>query len=400
MSATRLLLFVLFFFGLFHIYLFISRDPGLQDTLVQAERSENLGFSAIATGTNHSCALGQRGGVWCWGDGLAGQLGHGRFSSSATPVPVVGLPEPALSVAVGLSTSCATLQSGSLWCWGSSLFGQIGLAADTPATPFPTRISGLGPVHTVALGHNHICAVEHTGRLACWGEKRVVRNHATYIEQHDRPKTLPHAPVFTTLDAGAIHTCGTTADQALYCWGASDSGALGKTEGRDRRVVPQPLRMESPGPVLYAAAGSAHTCLGTPTGVWCQGATDAYTPAQSTPRTDSPTFTPVVTSIAAGRAATCALRPTGRVACTGQDSPDPWNPFGENVPPLTNISAQDERICGLDTTGGAWCGPLLPDSTLESANHRPISWIPDNSLAARWNRVVGWWSQRSPNTAM
>lgn len=45
-----------------------------------------LRFSSLDAGTQHTCAIDRGGGVWCWGRGLEGQLGHGRFENSPVPV--------------------------------------------------------------------------------------------------------------------------------------------------------------------------------------------------------------------------------------------------------------------------------------------------------------------------
>lgn len=50
--------------------------------------STSLGPAALVAGAEHRCAITDGGQVACWGRGREGQLGHGRFSDSATPVAV------------------------------------------------------------------------------------------------------------------------------------------------------------------------------------------------------------------------------------------------------------------------------------------------------------------------
>lgn len=403
MSITRLLLFVLFFFGLFHVYLFTTRDPGFRDPMVAQDVANDTGFSSLAVALEHTCALATGGSVWCWGQGAAGQLGHGLFASSTTPVPVVGLPARATRVAVGVATSCAVLVDATLWCWGSSMAGQIGLPNTTPATAHPQRIMGLARVSEVALGHNHICATETGGRLACWGDRRMERGGAVYLEQHASPQYIANAPILHALQASDSHTCGITPDQEVACWGGADNSALGVEDGRPRRVLNTPTLIPLDAPVTAVALGSAHTCALTTTDtVQCWGNPMGY--ADTSGRDPSTPLTvfqePGIQGIANGWSASCALLANGVPTCVGDAQQGPWPPFPSSTPTLTSLVAQGQRLCGLDQEGGAWCTPLQADSVLtETINHRPSSWRPDNRLSTRWDRLAGLWVKRTISLA-
>ena len=59
----------------------------------------------VSAGGEHSCAVLLDGTVTCWGANESGQLGNGKTSPSATPVPVSGI-TTAVEVAAGEHT-CA-----------------------------------------------------------------------------------------------------------------------------------------------------------------------------------------------------------------------------------------------------------------------------------------------------
>lgn len=55
--------------------------------------------------------------------------------------------------------SFAVDEGGSLWAWGSSRRGQLGLGEGVTACPVPTRVPGLEGINRVACGWGHAAAL-------------------------------------------------------------------------------------------------------------------------------------------------------------------------------------------------------------------------------------------------
>jgi alpha-tubulin suppressor-like RCC1 family protein len=133
------------------------------------------GLSQLSLALSVSCGL-VSGGVKCWGKGAKGQLGDGLFSDNRSAVQVVGLGQnvSAIHVAGGMDdvgeidTSCG-IQDGSVQCWGSNDYGQVGdQSTITRGTPVP--VVGLrGPARKVNGGTAHFCAVTEPNNIECWG---------------------------------------------------------------------------------------------------------------------------------------------------------------------------------------------------------------------------------------
>lgn len=109
--------------------------------------------SEIALGSQHGCAL-KGGKAFCWGSNGQGQLGNGAFSGKSSPVarPVVtsdGSPLDGVEhIVAGGKHTCALLEGGRVFCWGSNAKGQLGTPTNIgteTANPVPTEVPGLLP---------------------------------------------------------------------------------------------------------------------------------------------------------------------------------------------------------------------------------------------------------------
>lgn len=84
------------------------------------------GVAAISAGGQHTCALLANGGVKCWGLGENGQLGNNDTSNTSAPVDVIGLSSDVTAIAAGSQHTCALLMNGAVKCWGAGLRGRLG----------------------------------------------------------------------------------------------------------------------------------------------------------------------------------------------------------------------------------------------------------------------------------
>jgi alpha-tubulin suppressor-like RCC1 family protein len=128
---------------------------------------DGVAIVEVVLGNSHTCALSGDGRVLCWGFNEKGQLGIGHLPEHSPsgskwyiitqPTEVVGLPEPAVAIAAGGSHSCSVLESGSIYCWGNNMDGQLGNGEDERDEcyevedypncyhPTPVRVVGFGP---------------------------------------------------------------------------------------------------------------------------------------------------------------------------------------------------------------------------------------------------------------
>jgi alpha-tubulin suppressor-like RCC1 family protein len=94
----------------------------------------------VSVGTNHACALAPDNTARCWGYGFDGQLGNGVLNAAfETPQTVIGN-YTYRAIATGNQHSCAIGTDGLIYCWGYNQYGALGrgfadLYAYSPPAP-------------------------------------------------------------------------------------------------------------------------------------------------------------------------------------------------------------------------------------------------------------------------
>ena len=121
-------------------------------------------------GSAHSCGLINDGSVYCWGSNAYGQLGDGTTTLSAVPVKVVGV-EDAVEIAVGLYFTCARLEGGSVTCWGRNNLGQLGDGTGVDS-PSPVAVSGITTATRLDGSNGTACVLLADTTVQCWGSGR------------------------------------------------------------------------------------------------------------------------------------------------------------------------------------------------------------------------------------
>jgi len=179
-----------------------SREP----IEIACAAGESCRYVAVDAGRDHSCAIDTNGRAWCWGDNFNGQV-----NSSIRPprldvptrvlvAPIVGQIVPHfVSVSAGEFHSCALTDKGTVFCWGDNAFEQSGQATGTPVQALP--VAGSGPYVSVSAGRNHSCATTRTGEVECWGNSTEGEITAPSMSQS---VVLPPASV-RALHAGVVN---------------------------------------------------------------------------------------------------------------------------------------------------------------------------------------------------
>ncbi len=116
------------------VYAWSSEDPvptivpGLDGRRVVAVRARAEWPDRFPNTAHVAAAIYDDGSLYVWGTNAGGQLGitQSKLYRSESPWPMAGLKRPVMSVAVSINAFCASLDDGSVRCWGRNDQGQLG----------------------------------------------------------------------------------------------------------------------------------------------------------------------------------------------------------------------------------------------------------------------------------
>jgi alpha-tubulin suppressor-like RCC1 family protein len=242
------------------------------------------GATNIAAGQKHTCASLDDGSMKCWGIGTTGRLGSGANTASNVPVPVVAVDATAGGnlanvgpIALGQEHTC-TAVLGVLTCWGRNNLGQLGIDNKVPAFTARPLVGKLTNVESLSLGSGFSCAVDGSKNLYCWGTnaKGQLGTDSTATVRLDAPAQVANVANVVQATTGTAHTCALFADRSVKCWGDNSDLQLGIAFDATNNPVPStftPTKVENlPTGIKQIAAGAKFTCALKDDGtVWCWG---------------------------------------------------------------------------------------------------------------------------------
>lgn len=181
----------------------------------------------VALGSNHSCALRASGQVSCWGINSQRQVGTGSTASYIRSPATLPDITDAVQVSAGNGSACALLSTGTVKCWGSNQYGQVGDGSGVLRAETPVEVAGLTNAVQISVGEYFACAVRTGGQVVCWGRN----NNGQLGDGTDSDRPTPVAvPGLTALDvsAGGNHACARrTGTGEVVCWGSNYYGQIG-----------------------------------------------------------------------------------------------------------------------------------------------------------------------------
>jgi alpha-tubulin suppressor-like RCC1 family protein len=224
------------------------------------------GLAAAAVQVSFSCARLSAllfwgtwvdGTVQCWDSGATTTLAFYRSD-----------------LASGLNFHCSAGFDGTVACWGTNSFGQLGLGNGSSGSATAQTIPGLAGVTRVFSGYaaSSMFAVRADGSVMGWGfNDGVLGDGSTVVRT--TPVPCPGYQGATQLSIGYLTSCAAFGNGAVACTGMNDHGQVGDGT-RNFQAVPQTVSGLSS--VVQVAVSDHHSCaLDNAGNVYCWGGNDA-----------------------------------------------------------------------------------------------------------------------------
>ena len=205
-------------------------------TMVMANvASASLGFE-------HGCAVTTSHQLWCWGSNTTGQRGTGMVTMAGRPVQVPGVTD-AIAVACGRTFTCFVRMAGDVACFGANDLGQLGNGTNVDSTT-PVAVSTITGATAIsaASGGTHVCALRSGGLVACWGGNQSGQLGDGTVTSRNAPVMITMPTDVTAIATGGIapdgtgHTCALDHEGRVWCWGDNSLGQLATYDTMNRSL--------------------------------------------------------------------------------------------------------------------------------------------------------------------
>ena len=326
----------------------------------------------VAAGGAHACALTAGGRLFCWGGNDSGQLGMGLLGDRVEPqevAPGAAGPWRATRIVTGMNHSCALVVGGTVRCWGSNEFGQLGDASNNDST-VPVQVASLNDAVALAAGADYNCALREGGTVYCWGLNENGQLGDGTTGNRTVPSKVFGLSTASSVATGTGHTCAEKNDGTLWCWGRNHYGQLGLGV-MEAATWPVQVVGLADYPECVSCADQNHctddicnedgSCAnparpdGTPCG-----------PAQTCTAGTCGASNSAVSGISVGINHSCALRADGTMACwgsnsigeLGRDGTSAFEPGAGDVPGITtglSLASDFRQTCVLLGDGTVRC---------------------------------------------
>jgi alpha-tubulin suppressor-like RCC1 family protein len=211
-------------------------------------------WTSLAAGGYHTAAIKIDGTLWTWGSNVYGQIGDSTTTSRGSPVQV-GMDSDWKSVGAGLYHTLAIKKDGTLWAWGNNQYGELG-TGDTANRSVPVQIGTASDWVAVASGIYHTLALKQNGTLWSWGYNSDGELGDGTFTNHTSPMQVGASSNWRSISSLYETNVATQNDGSLWAWGYNGFGQVGDGTTTSRS---SPTRIGTDNTWKSAAAGAYHT---------------------------------------------------------------------------------------------------------------------------------------------
>jgi alpha-tubulin suppressor-like RCC1 family protein len=146
-------------------------------------------------------AVKTNGTLWGWGDSGNGQLGLGAAPVSYSSPKQIGALTTWQNVSGAAANSSAIKTDGTVWTWGNNAQGQLGLG-NTTSYSSPKQVGALTTWSTMGASDFSYTAVKTDGTLWSWGYNGTGALGLNNTTDYSSPKQVGSNTNWSSLPSG------------------------------------------------------------------------------------------------------------------------------------------------------------------------------------------------------
>ncbi|KAJ9591767.1 hypothetical protein L9F63_001703, partial [Diploptera punctata] len=221
----------------------------------------------IACGRAHTLVSTNSGKLFSWGSNSDGQLGVGDIADRAAPTRVMGIQDDVIQLSAGCVSSAALTGTGQLYVWGSNSDGQLGLLDTNDNVLSPTLLPFDERIVHMSCGYYHSAFVTESGSLYTFGEsesgKLGLPDSLTNITT---PQKVTLAAPIKSVFCGGNHTMAVTVEGEVFAFGNNFNGQLGLGVEVNQNLLPTRVIGLEGHIIREISCGESHTAFVTSNG--------------------------------------------------------------------------------------------------------------------------------------
>jgi hypothetical protein len=228
-----------------------------------AKPTQIPGLANIATveaGPGFAFALDKAGSVWSWGSNANRVSGTGMEGWDGVRAPQKLKLTNIVSIAASDRNGYAVDAGGSVWAWGDSWFGQLGVTGTQyggatykelgGGSAVPIRVDGIRNAKQVVADGRSAYALGADGKVWAWGFNNAEQlgdpnfDYLKYTGHYrDTPTPVSELANVASIAAGGDAVFAVKNDGTAWSWGGAESGGLGTGVEGAYRTTHVPTRV-------------------------------------------------------------------------------------------------------------------------------------------------------------
>ncbi|RDD47199.1 Ultraviolet-B receptor UVR8, partial [Trichoplax sp. H2] len=211
----------------------LNKQDGFLMSVIRLSPFEKIAIKEVSCGAEHTVALTKQGVIYGWGSSSFGQLGSEAGCCYQQPSLIGFFNNPCITVACGFYHTLTITDDHSLWSWGWGIHGQLGHSryenCHIPSLVKPDDCQHWCPIK-ISAGYAHSAVLTEKGSVYTFGSNIYGQCGLSFeLRKQVKPRLINSFESARLLNCGPFHMAVVTYDEITFVWGRSQQDNLKKS---------------------------------------------------------------------------------------------------------------------------------------------------------------------------